>query len=88
MVVAKALLRHHLEVVRRTDGLGQHEFAIAVDAEVGFQLFLAQALKAAVVDGSGSTLVKNATKELLQEAHRNPQVYVGRQISRGVAGIY
>ena len=71
MVVAKALLRHHLEVVRRANGLGQHEFAIAVDAEVGFQLFLAQALKAAVVDGSGSTLVKNATKELLQEAHLN-----------------
>src|SRR5258706_12777791 len=71
MIVAKALLRHDFEVVRGADRLGQREFAVAVDAQMGFQLFLGQVLETAVVDGGRSTLVEYATKELLQEAPLN-----------------
>ena len=76
-VVAITLPRHDLQVVGRPNRIGQREAAIPLDAQMGFQLFLAQPLKAAVVYGSLSAFVKDASEKFLQEAHRKSSCNTG-----------
>ena len=67
-VAAVALARDHVEPDRRANGIGQQEVAVAADAEVGVELFLAE-----IVEGrawhTGWIVAKDTLKEALDETH-------------------
>ena len=68
-VVPESLAGDNLEIVGRTNRIGQMKVAVARHGQMRLQLFLAEMLKAAGSNGNG-TVAKNIPEESLEEAHR------------------
>ena len=66
-----ALGRHDLQIVRRSNRIGQRKVAIAIDFEMRFELAIRQLVEAArAIDQLLDLLVQRVIKELFEESHR------------------
>ena len=67
-VVAEAGAGHDFQVVRRADGVGELEVAVAGDAEVGFQLLVRRAGRSRSPGAAGASFANTFVKNFF----RNP----------------